>query len=123
MYITDSGEPLDDIVTSVAHDVTLQHLLHLVPLLSGRAGPHVHVLTVEVPPVKVTLLREVRCDQLPVEELLHWAAEEAGEPADLTQVTHVPHGGGRGGDQQQRQQQGRHHTEAVRRGQDRLTSR
>ena len=51
MYITDSGEPLDDVVTSVAHDVTLQHLLHLVPVLSG-SGPHVHVLTVEVPPVK-----------------------------------------------------------------------
>ena len=52
MYITDSGEPLDDVVAGVAHDVTLQHLLHLVPVLSGGAGPHVHVLTVEVPPVK-----------------------------------------------------------------------
>ena len=82
-------------MSCVSHHVTLQHLLRLVPPLSPRVGPHVDVVGVEV---------------LPVEKLFYWTAEETGEPTDLTQVTHVPHGGGRGGDQQQRQQQGRHRT-------------
>ena len=81
-------------MSGVSHHVTLQHLLHLVPSLSVMVGPHVDIVGVEV---------------FPIEELLDWASEETGEPADLAQVTHVPHrGAGADGHQEEYQYENQH---------------
>ena len=55
-------------MASVSFHIVLQHLLHLVPVLSPRVGPHVDVVPVEMSPV---------------EELLHGAPQHAGQPAHL----------------------------------------
>ena len=74
------GPPdLDNIVASVSFHVVLQHLLHPVPAPGPgpQVGSHVDVVLVEMSPV---------------EELLHGASQQAGEPAHLAEVTHVPDG-------------------------------
>ena len=81
---------LYDIVACVLLHVALQHLLHLVSPVTAGGRADVHVVLVEVPPI---------------EELFQGAPGQAGEPADLTEVTHVPQGGGVGGRGQEDQQQ------------------
>ena len=61
---------LDNIVASVDFHIILQHLLHSVsaPAPSPRVCPHVDVVPVEMSPV---------------EELLHWTPQHAGQPTHL----------------------------------------